>query len=633
MNPRIPATDFMRMNKFLSCTFQAGLILLILQLPFSFLSVPFLVRISQSVQSAWLVIGVLGIMMLIMLMQPIHRLGITFIDVAIILYIGFLLILQFARTATPVDPLFLAESGVTILAFLFFRLTPKKGLFLLLGMVALSSLIQAVLGILQFVNAHPFYSESTGITGSFFNPGPFAGYLLLSIPAALAVYLYPGQTGKLPESSWLIPKIKSIALTIYLTIVCIAIVLSKSRAAWLGLFISLLFFVATIYKTKAKLVWTNFRGIVKLLTLFISMGSVLFLAWMLYDWKPDSAQGRMLIWRNSVNMIAGHPLSGVGLNQFQAHYMNQQADYFKINPTSDAIRLADNTIYPFNTFLKLITEQGLLAVIPVCLILFAVFYSKSRQPARMNPQLAAIRAGLIGLIVFSLFSYPEAILPIRVHACLFVAILAGYQAPVLREVTAPHFVNANPWLRKGLILVLGVSLLVFLAGKLSETTRGTHQWSIALKKFNRDHPDEALLLMERAFPALGGNGIFCSIYGGMLEQATRPHEAIEVLNRAEILMPTTNVLISQAECLLQLQDYPQAEQKLRRAQLMIPSRIKPTYLLVKMYLSQNDLPRAQTEYQSYMKYRSKVTVATYSLEYELIQALDEYKYQHSDLIP
>jgi predicted Zn-dependent protease len=152
-------------------------------------------------------------------------------------------------------------------------------------------------------------------------------------------------------------------------------------------------------------------------------------------------------------------------------------------------------------------------------------------------------------------------------------------------------------------------------------------------EFKRDHPDQALLRMERAFPALRGNGIFCSIYGGMLERANQPQHALEILNRAEILMPTTHVLISQAECLLQLQDYPQAEQKLRRAQLMIPSRIKPTYLLVNMYLSQNDLPRAQAEYQSYMKYRSKVTVATYSLEYELIQALDEYKYQHPDLIP
>jgi hypothetical protein len=59
---------------------------------------------------------------------------------------------------------------------------------------------------------------------------------------------------------------------------------------------------------------------------------------------------------------------------------------------------------------------------------------------------------------------------------------------------------------------------------------------------------------------------------------------------------------------------------------MIPSRIKPTYLLVNMYLSQNDLLRAQEAFLAYQQNkRGNPTLATFSLEYELFQAFENYK--------
>ncbi|HYX06371.1 MAG TPA: hypothetical protein VE912_06515, partial [Bacteroidales bacterium] len=55
-------------------------------------------------------------------------------------------------------------------------------------------LVQAVYGNLQLWGYYPSHHGLYKLTGSFFNPGPYAGYLASVFPAALGFWLFGKQT-------------------------------------------------------------------------------------------------------------------------------------------------------------------------------------------------------------------------------------------------------------------------------------------------------------------------------------------------------------------------------------------------------------------------------------------------------
>ena len=61
---------------------------------------------------------------------------------------------------------------------------------ILLIAIIIGGVIQAIYGNLQLWGYYPSHHNLFRITGSFFNPGPFAGYLVSVFPAVLGVCLF-----------------------------------------------------------------------------------------------------------------------------------------------------------------------------------------------------------------------------------------------------------------------------------------------------------------------------------------------------------------------------------------------------------------------------------------------------------
>jgi tetratricopeptide (TPR) repeat protein len=95
----------------------------------------------------------------------------------------------------------------------------------------------------------------------------------------------------------------------------------------------------------------------------------------LYFLKKDSADGRLLIWRCSWEMIKENPVKGLGYGQggFKAHYMNYQAKYFEAHPDSKQAMLADNVNRPFNEYLLLLVNYGLFGLLVFILFLYRLW--------------------------------------------------------------------------------------------------------------------------------------------------------------------------------------------------------------------------------------------------------------------
>lgn len=79
----------------------------------------------------------------------------------------------------------------------------------------------------------------------------------------------------------------------------------------------------------------------------------------MYSMKKDSADGRLLIWRLSVEMMADRP-SGYGYGLFEKSYNLRQAEYFSQDRFSDAERRTADFVYmPYNDYMEHGVEGGI----------------------------------------------------------------------------------------------------------------------------------------------------------------------------------------------------------------------------------------------------------------------------------
>lgn len=132
----------------------------------------------------------------------------------------------------------------------------------------------------------------------------------------------------------------------------------------------------------------------------IGIISVTVITSLLFLIRPESAQGRLYIWRVCLDMIKEKPM-GFGWNGFIHHYMHYQADYLSIHPDTIFSVLADNVAFPYNEFLHVAISFG----IPGLVLLLFLLWNTVAFPAS-SPKDMITKSLLVNHLVFSFFSYP-----------------------------------------------------------------------------------------------------------------------------------------------------------------------------------------------------------------------------------
>lgn len=272
-------------------------------------------------------------------------------------------------------------------AFAVKRLSARPVLFTLLGVGG----IEAVWGILQIYRLLPSYHANFLITGSFLNPGPFGGFLAICVP--LAVYAFLNEEKQ---------RIKGLLVFLLLLFVA-ALPASMSRTAWIASFCGTLYVVVSHYGWLEKMKQIkNWQKIVWVILCFITFAIVIYLLFIL---KSNSVFGRFQVWFVSLQVLAEHFFTGVGLGNFSAAYGLKQIACFTtpgIFPLDE--KLADCPEYAFNEFIHIGVELGIGGV----LFLIAIFYMALRNSRYTHK---GVTGSLIVLFIFSLFSYPLRLLP------------------------------------------------------------------------------------------------------------------------------------------------------------------------------------------------------------------------------
>jgi tetratricopeptide (TPR) repeat protein len=490
----------------------------------------------------------------------------TPIDGALLLWV-FYILLNGLFKHTPLSYRLLDLTGLTGFYILLRRISPSQYGLLLIAMM-IGGTVQAIHGNLQLWGYFQSHHSLFRMTGSFFNPGPFAGYLAAVFPAALGVYIFRIN----PFSSLKFPVANLIAgITLLLLLVTLPSL--GSRAAWLAVVASSVTLCILRYPVTQwlKKLPSPKRGAM-LLTVCILIGAGCF---GLLRLKTDSAGGRMLIWKVTSSMITHHSITGVGFDRFKAFYMDEQARYLGQMPESSEAMIAGDTNYAFNEFLQHTAENGLIGLL---LIIVALGYSFSVNNRDFTSLSGIAKAGIVGISVFALFSYPAEVLPIKMCATAYLACLSTFAKGKTWKINrGKHF-----FLKSVLVIFIVIAGIAGIRS-IDRYHRTWENWETGYRLYTRGYYAESLNVYAQAWSTLKTNGEYLTHYGKALNVAGQHEEAIRTLQQATLYFPNTIVYTALGDSYKALGKNSTAEQSYIHARHMIPSRFYPLYLLAKLY--------------------------------------------------
>ena len=210
---------------------------------------------------------------------------------------------------------------------------------------------EAIYGLRQLYGFTSSHHSLYSLTGSFFNPGPYSGYLAMIFPLCLDQWL---RLRKRENKNWMEWTGYYGAVAVLFLILCV-LPAGMSRSAWVAALISgiWVYGVHKSWPVRLKRVWmrkkTKVLAVTSVLCIVVLVGGVC-----LFNLKKDSASGRLFMWKISSRAIAEKPFTGYGQGNFALAYGTSQEAYFAEGSYSPQEELvAGSPEYAFNEYLQI----------------------------------------------------------------------------------------------------------------------------------------------------------------------------------------------------------------------------------------------------------------------------------------
>lgn len=467
-----------------------------------------------------------------------RHITIDWVSILIFTFIGYLFVRIFVIELPQPNILVLLLAAFIILYFSFKQLS--RGLeaynpdILIVGVC----LAQAIYGLMQYFDV-TYISRGFGITGCFDNPAGFAASLAAGVPYCFSVLQKRERLRYFGLSAFII--------------IALAVILSESRTGILAITV-----VSSVYLGNKY--YSLFKQYRKALLLVLGVVFIaLFIG--LFFLKKNSAIGRMLIWETSLQMIVDRPLFGLGTSGFMSEYMLYQADYFTENTDSPYALLADNVTHPFNEYLLIVIEYGVIGLLFVFTILVLLI--------KFSQQITIPHLCILAIAILACFSYP-----LRYPA---VVILLAYSLANIKIEQRNEF-KFNRALKLSWCCLLG-GICIFLIRDI----RFEIQWGkLALY---REYLESDTISESYAdlYVRWNGDPMFLYNYGAVLNHLGNYSRSNEIMFRCIKYFNDYDVQRLIADNYDNMKKCEQAEEHYLIANKMIPSRFMPLYRLLKLY--------------------------------------------------
>lgn len=552
-------------------------------------------------------------------------------DLGVLLLLGLVTIHRYGSACSAAAPVRydeLLQAALLYVAVRVFLATDRRAAPVLLILLTLFGIFEVWTGLRQI---YGFTYSNHGlfkVTGTFFNPGPYAGFIAQIFVCAAAFLvrtrslsdrLTASKSGKFrlrPLHPNRLIRIRIPRILCWGAVISIPVVLpaTMSRAAIIAAVIA-----GGILALKELQVVSSLRrfaakhplrfGISTTMTILL-IGGAAFGAYLI---KRPSAEGRLLIWKIDSRIMLRHPVCGAGLGSFAGAFGEEQALYFSEKERSEAEkRVAGCPESGFNEFLQFGAETGIPGFLLLVLTVGSALYASIRQG---NP----FGYGLLAATLFACFSYPWSVLPLRL---LFVMLLAAavpnpppsgsrqystlrYRIPILGILAA------------GIICWTGIRERTKNRIEARETWNSTRIW------INSGRCDYLVEDGDKLYDRLRGDFRFLYDYGYALHKNGNFRKSNEILLQGAKMSSDPmfwNIMGKNFEA---LGDAERAEDSFMQAHWRIPDRIYPLYLLACHYRDCGRTEQAVAIARRIVTHRPKIeSTQTRDLQNEMSRMID-----------
>jgi O-antigen ligase len=435
-----------------------------------------------------------------------------------------------------------------ILLYAYLRLNGRLNYLLLYFSVLTACIVLASTGYLQYGGLLEPHDKMFRFTGPFYNPAPFGGMLAVLLGAVFAVFML-GQHIRMSE------KMKYLSGSVLLFSLP-ALAFSGSRGAWGAFAASLIFTLMLKYYRRLKRLPRKY----KIMLLVTMLAGITVVGCLLFQLKPASAKGRLLIWKISTQMIAHKPLWGFGRDGFEAKYMHYQAAYFRSNKASPEEKyLAGNNYLAYNEPIRIAVEYGIVGALLYSLYWFFIFF-RTKHGCVVA---AACKSSLIAGFIFGLFSYPNQVFSLQLITVIAVACLLNRQ----KRNGIVH--QLHPVWQKAIVFLLSSA---FLAATFKQYAL-CHQAQQFMQSRHKIEKLERFSRMEKLADKMQGNTWFMFACCSLLQQERGQCDSLllETLTTLQSIHPQNDWFIIQGDCYLRTKRYKEAEVSYWQAHYMAPS--------------------------------------------------------------
>lgn len=436
-------------------------------------------------------------------------------------------------------------------------------------------------------NIHPLSFLSSMNLSAPINTGLNANFFAPLIPFAMGIFV-----GASNCRYTLLIRISSILV---ITLCIYVILQSNARLAYVSILCGAMFtsYHVLLNEKQRRITFTKKFWVYAILLFLI-------LSYYLYQINPHSVNGRFLIYRVSLNIFFDHPFLGIGLGGFASTYNNYQAAFFHSNNLPIEIQLlASDTFQPFNEFLRILIEIGLLGVGLLGMFFFKIIKLKPKSTRFSNVQYGALGA-LCSIVITCLLSYPLSISSIIINVLFFLAILTSSKEASVITIRLKN----TP--EKIVYLLPVVIVVVLLLNKEYKVVNSYRNWEKAALYSLEDRSVLADKLYKAEFRFLKNNGEFLFNYGSELVILGQNKKGIEYLEAAKNKAPSTALYQYLGDGYQNEGRYNEAKLSYQNASDIAPSRFLPKYKLLKLYLLSKDTTSAQKIAKEIINYPVKI---------------------------
>jgi O-antigen polymerase len=376
----------------------------------------------------------------------------------------------------------------------------------------------------------------------------------------------------------------------------ILLLYTNGRAGWLG------FIVASCFIVYQSIKNTKYKKRLLYAALFI----LPFIIASLFFYKVNSSNGRLLIQKVSLGLLQKNWLLGIGQGKFKVKYNEAQAQYFSThNINSNEALLADDTFYTFNDFFQFVIEHGVLGLLFLICLGWAVFKAIKNINLTIKNRTLYLATGssLLAIIIGASLSYALQTFPILLLTLVCLAIVFSM----------PQKKNSFYFSINGKNLFVKTSLM-FVAISLSFFYYFSAQYYVS--KLEADELDKAGFKSKssKVYSDLSNSmhakdDILYS-YARVLFYTNQSVKARAVLVEAKNYYSAKDVYTLSAQIETELNNLPQAEADYKTAIFMVPNRMVNRKNLLDFYVERKDTINALHWAKSILNMQVKVTSNT-----------------------